>query len=169
MSSLKCFELLTGSSLFMVSNMFAEGETLNDVHLIQLIEVIGPLPENLFRAWRRGSCYFDASSRRTHNTEGDESLAGDLSSDSETSEGEDRLSDWDGGKSTFSEDNAVTSCLEDELARVRLGEPLEEHFRRKKPKYLDEVEDKQILHLLRWTFQYDPARRPSAEEIVRHE
>lgn len=153
----------------MVSKMFADGETLDDAHLIQLTEVIGPLPEQVFRAWRRGSCYFDASSRRTYNSEGDESLEGDLSSDSETWKSEDGLSVSDDGESTFSEDDAVTSNFEDELARVRLSEPLEQKFRRKKPEDIDEVEEKQILHLLRWIFQYDPVKRPSAEEILRHD
>lgn len=163
------FELLTGSNLFMISNMFAGGETLDDVHLIQLTEVIGPLPEQLFRAWRRGSCYFDASSRRIYNPEGDEDLDGDLSSDSGTCDTEDGIPEPGDGESSFSEDDAITSSSEDELARVRLSEPLEETFRRKKPEDIDEVEEKQIMHLLRWTFQYDPVKRPSAEEILQHE
>lgn len=153
----------------MVSNTFGEGETLDEVHLIQLTEVIGLLPKQLFRAWRRGSCYFDAGSRRIYNPEGDESLASDFSSDSETCDSEDGLSESGDGESTFLEDDAVTSSSEDELARVRLGELLEEQFRQKKPEDIDEVEEKQILHSLRWTFQYDPARRPSAEEMLRHE
>lgn len=163
------FELLTGSTLFMVSKMFADGETLDDAHLIQLTEVIGPLPEQIFRAWRRGSCYFDASFRRTYNPEGDESLEGDLSSDNEAWKSEDRLFVSDDSESIFLEDDAVTSNSEDELARVRLNKPLEETFRQKKPKDIDEIEEKQILHLLRWMFQYNPAERPSAEEILRHE
>lgn len=153
----------------MVSEMFAEGETLDDVHLIQLTEVIGPLPEQIFRAWRRGSCYFDGDSRRTYNTEGDESLGGDLSSNSGTCESADGPSESDNGEPTFSDNDEATSNLEDELARVRLSEPLEEMFRRKKPMDIDEVEERQILYLLRWILQHDPAKRPSAEEILRHE
>lgn len=163
------FELLTGSNLFIASKMFDEGETLDDVHLIQLTEVIGPLPELVFRAWRRGSCYFDASSRRTYNPKGDESLDGVVSSDNETPKSQDGLSQSDDGEFALSEEDAATSDSEDELARVRLGEPLEAIFRRKKPEDIGEVEEKQILHLLRCIFQYDPAKRPSAEDILRHE
>lgn len=164
------FELLTGSNLFMVSRMIADGETLDDLHLIQLTEIIGPLPEQEFHAWRRGSCYFDAGSiRRTYNPEHDESVEDDLSSYSETLKSEDRLSGSDDDESTFSEDDEADSDYEDELARVRLSEPLEETFGRKKPKDMDEVEEKQILHLLRWIFQYDPLKRPSAEQILQHE
>ncbi|KAI7782402.1 serine/threonine-protein kinase SRPK3 [Diaporthe eres] len=162
------FELLTGSNLFMVSTMFAEGETLDDVHLIQLTEVLGPLPEQVFHAWRRVSCYFDANWRRSYNPEGDESLENDFSSDSGSSESEDGLPVSDDGESTFSDDDADTSNSEADLARVRLSEPLEEQFRRKKPGDIDEVEEKQILHLLRWILQYDMVKRPSAEEILRH-
>lgn len=163
------FELLTGSNLFMVSNMFAGGETLDDVHLIQLTEVIGPLPEQIFHAWRRGSCYFDASSRRIYNPEGDEDLDGDLSSDSGACDTEDGIPESSDGESSCSEDDAVTANSEDELARVRLSEPLEEILRRKKPEDIDEFEEKRILHLLRRTFQYDPLKRPSAKEILQHE
>ena len=153
----------------MVSRMFAEGETLDDAHLIQLTEVIGPLPEQISRSWRRGSCYFDASSTRTYNPEGDESLDDDSSSGSESCISEDGLSESGDAESTLSEYDAATSNSEDELARVRLSEPLEDKFRQKKPGDIDEVEEKQILHLLRWVFQYDPIKRPSAEEILRHE
>lgn len=153
----------------MVSDMFAEGETLDDVHLIQLTEVIGPLPEQIFRAWRRGPCYFDAGSRKTYNPEGDESMDGYLSSDSGTCEGEGGPSSSDDGGSTISDDDEATSNAENELARVRLSEPLEEKFRQKKPDDIDKVEERQILHLLRWILQHDPAKRPSAEEILRHE
>lgn len=153
----------------MVSEMFAEGETLDDVHLIQLVEVLGPLPEQVFRAWRRGSCYFDADSRRTYNTEGDESLEGDLSSDSGTRESVDGHPKLADGESAFSDVDGTTSNPEDELARVRLSEPLEEAFRRRKPEDIDEVEERQILHLLRWILQHDQAKRPSAKEILCHE
>lgn len=163
------FELLTGSTLFMVSQMFAGGETLDDVHVIQLTEVIGPLPEQVFRAWRRGPCYFDACFRRTYNPEGRESPDSGSSSDSETTETEDGLSDPDDGGSISSEDDTVDSSSEDEFARVRMSEPLEEHFRRNKSDDIDEVEERQILQMLRWILQHDPAKRPSAGEILQHE
>ena len=121
--------------------MFAGGETLDDVHLIQLTEVIGPLPEQIFLAWGHGSFYFDAgSSKRIYNPEGDESLDDDSCPDSEVSKSDDGHSELDDGESAFSEeDDAVTSDSEDRLARVRLSEPLEAMFRQKKPEDVDEV------------------------------
>lgn len=43
---------------------------------------------------------------------------------------------------------------------------LEERFADKKPQGVDEVEEQQIVHLLRWIFQYDAAARPTADELL---
>lgn len=152
----------------MVNHMFGGGETLDDGHLIQMTEVIGPLPEELFRAWRRGSCYFDTSSRRIYGAVDEGSLDGGIPLNSEMYDSEDGGSESDGG-SALSDEHPPTSNAEDALASIRLREPLEEFFWRKKPKDMDGIEGKQILHLLRWILQYDPAKRPSAEEILKHE
>lgn len=160
--------LTTLADLFIVNHMFGGGETLDDGHLIQMTEVIGPLPEELFRAWRRGSCYFDTSSKRIYGAEDEGSLDGDLPSDSEMNDSEDGVSE-SGGESTCSDEDAPTSNAEDALASMRLSEPLGEKFWGKKPKDIDEIEGKKILHLLQWILQYDPAKRPSAEEILKHE
>lgn len=45
---------------------------------------------------------------------------------------------------------------------------LEQRLRKNRPEDIDEAEEQQILHLLRWVFQYEPAARPSAEEILTH-
>jgi serine/threonine protein kinase len=60
------FQLLTDSSLFQVEPL--EGDTFdeeaNDEHLIQISEILSPLPEDLFKLWRRGREYFDANGHR---------------------------------------------------------------------------------------------------------
>lgn len=45
---------------------------------------------------------------------------------------------------------------------------LEQRFRKNRPKDIDEAEEQQILHLLRWVFQYEPAARPTVDEILTH-
>ncbi|POS78414.1 CMGC/SRPK protein kinase [Diaporthe helianthi] len=111
--------------------MFGGGGTLEDGHLIQMNEVIGPLPEEFFRAWRRGPCYFDTSSKRIYGAEDERSLDDDLPSDSEMYDSEDGVSDSN-SESTFSDEYA--------LASMRLSKPLEEKFWQMKPKDMDESE-----------------------------
>jgi len=53
------FEFVTGMSLFTVSNWsgLTQDES-NDDHLLQLTDVLGVLPENLFSKWTRSNRYF---------------------------------------------------------------------------------------------------------------
>ncbi|KAL8860885.1 MAG: hypothetical protein Q9178_002640 [Gyalolechia marmorata] len=54
------YELFTGRPLFVVMNMGGqELDDCNDDHLLQMTDVLGPLPEHLFSRWSRSSKYFN--------------------------------------------------------------------------------------------------------------
>ena len=52
------YRFLTNTPLFSLFNM-GNPEALDDSHVLQLIELLGPLPENLKRAWLNYYQYFD--------------------------------------------------------------------------------------------------------------
>ncbi|KAI0883989.1 kinase-like domain-containing protein [Annulohypoxylon maeteangense] len=153
------FELLTGSSLFCVSPLGGDklDESINDEHLIQFFDLLGPLPETLFSRWRRRWEYFDQEGKRlypvNHADEGSDDLdmADTASDDAETSE----LGSFDSTETAF-------------LAPAFGYDALEKRFRDKKTNDIDEKEETQLLQLMHWVLQYDPAQRPSPTEILEH-
>ncbi|SCN84092.1 SKY1-Protein serine kinase [Fusarium fujikuroi] len=149
------FEMITGQPLF-VGIQSLEGEdydeTSNDEHLIQLCEVIGPLPEPLLEKWRRADQYFDSSGNR---------LEVKPQEDGYVSGGED-MESVDGTDEEDEEGNGPP------LAYVGRFLSLEDQFMAERPGDIGEAEAKEILELLRWIFQYDPAHRPSTSDLINH-
>lgn len=170
-------------------------EAIKDIHLIQFFEVIGSLPEVMFRAWEHGELYFaqDRAARRSEMlADGEDGTwdfietddYDDIEGNSESGEEED---DGKGGGGTFTrrdnveleeaddhEDDAGFDILEawpsisdeEPLNIMAPCRSLEERSADKKPQNVDEVEEQQTVHLLRWIFQYDAAARLTAEEIL---
>ncbi|KAF9769289.1 hypothetical protein IL306_013298 [Fusarium sp. DS 682] len=147
------FEMLIGRPLF-VAIQSLEGEdydeTSNDEHLIQLWEVIGPLPKPLLEKWHRADQYFDSSGQRLENKSSeDDYLSGDEDMDS------------DDGMDEEENDVPPLACLGKFLS-------LEDQIKDEKPSDIDEAEADEITNLLRWIFQYDPAHRPSTSDLINH-
>ncbi|KAL5590979.1 hypothetical protein FOBRF1_014536 [Fusarium oxysporum] len=146
------FEMIFGRPLF-VAIQSLEGqdydEASNDEHLIQLWEVIGPLPKPLLEKWRRADQYFDSSGNRMEiKSQEDDYVSG----------GDDKdLSD------VMDEENdgPPLACLGHFLS-------LEDQMMAERPGDIDEAESREVLELLRWIFQYDPAHRPSTGDLINH-
>ncbi|KAF5649672.1 CMGC SRPK kinase [Fusarium sp. NRRL 52700] len=145
------FEMLTGRPLF-VAIQSLEGEdydeTSNDEHLIQLWEVIGPLPKRLLEKWRRANQYFNTSGKRLKiKPQDDDYVSGD-----EDMESDDGTEESDGPPLAY------------------LGEflSLEDQFMAERPDDIEKAEANEILELLRWIFQYDAADRPSTSDLINH-
>ncbi|KAF4339008.1 CMGC SRPK kinase [Fusarium beomiforme] len=144
------FEMVIGRPLF-VGIQSLEGEdydeTSNDEHLIQLWEVIGPFPKLLLDKWRRADHYFDSNGHRLETqSQGDDYMSGDEGMDS--------------GDETDDNDPPL-ACLGKFLS-------LEDQIKEEKPVELGDSEADEVLSLLRWIFQYDPARRPSTSDLLNH-
>ncbi|KAF5673688.1 CMGC SRPK kinase [Fusarium circinatum] len=146
------FEMITGRPLF-VAIQSLEGEdydeTSNDEHLIQLWEVIGPLPKPLLEKWRRADQYLDTSGKRLEvKPQEDDYVSGD--------------EDMESGDGTDEESYGPPLAY--------LGEflSLEGQLMAERPGDIDEAEVKEILELLRWIFQYDPVDRPSTSDLINH-
>lgn len=163
------FELITGHDLIgLPSLLMGDGpETIDDEHLIKLSEIIGPLPELLFDAWRRGPAYFGPDGKRMIVAEEKDVDEESMGSESDTENPVD-LSDLE---DTELDENPLSpdmDCSEDPLAYTRLSEPLENMFRRWKPEGTSDTEEKDILHLLRWVLQLEAKDRPTVEGILGH-
>lgn len=182
-------------------------EAIRDMNLIQFSEVIGPLPEVMFRTWERGESYFaqDRATRRSEmlidgedgtwdfmKTDDYDGIEGNSESGEEGEEGKEEDDEEGGGGAFTRRDNveleeaddhkddaffdmlgawpSVPAATDEEEPLIIMApcRSLEERFADKKPQDVDEVEEQQIVHLLRWIFQYDAAARPTAEEILGH-
>ncbi|CAN8101671.1 unnamed protein product [Discula destructiva] len=64
-------------------------------------------------------------------------------------------------------DSTATS-EEEPLIKMAFCRSLEQRFSDLKPEDMNEVEEQQVVHLLRRIFQYDPAMRPTVEELLDH-
>lgn len=156
--------------------------------LIQFSEVLGPLPETMFNAWTRGSSYF-AEDRKTRlpkmlDHDGKDGAFDSVmrgGSDGGKSQGEDARDEGEGdGEERHGDEDAATimsfgswsepsnASSKEWWVMMTHCNTLEQRFRKNRPEDIDEAEEQQILHLLRWVFQYEPSARPSAEEILTH-
>ncbi|KAF4475808.1 CMGC SRPK kinase [Fusarium agapanthi] len=126
------FELIAGRHLFYISGPAKYDTSLDDEHLLEIIEKLGPLPEELFSHWKTSSLYY--------NEDG-------------------KIYNWiiDGVPEGQDPDTPDPSELE----------TMEEAFDKESPG-MTEQEAQEVKKLIRWILQYDPAKRPSAEEILRH-
>jgi non-specific serine/threonine protein kinase len=53
------FEFITGQPLFCVPG-YSNADKEDDDHLLQLSDILGPLPDHLYQLWTRSSNYFAA-------------------------------------------------------------------------------------------------------------
>ncbi|KAF5234764.1 hypothetical protein FANTH_11953 [Fusarium anthophilum] len=132
--SLGCilFEMITGRPIFYIFGGGKHDTSLDDEHLLEIVEKLGPLPEELFRHWKTSSLYY--------NEDG-------------------KIYNWMIDGVPEGEDPVTTDPSE--------LEPMEKAFDEKCPEMAEE-EAQEVKELIRWILQYDPAKRPSAEEILRH-
>ncbi|KAI9147615.1 serine threonine protein kinase, CMGC group [Paramyrothecium foliicola] len=134
------FELITATTLFVVESI--EGnrhdETTNDSHLLQMSEIVAPLPEALFNLWSRARAYYGL----------DRKLLGDFSvdQDSQTSPREGTtLSTNIPRESAHDGDNESHSEIS--LAEFWDFRSLEERFKSSKPDDIDEAEEKECTRV----------------------
>lgn len=148
------YEFLTGEALFAVMVLGYDQEDRDDAddeHLCQMNDIIRPLPDSMMRAWPRGSKYFDAD----HNH---------LQPDEEDCQ--DDNGEADTGKS--GEENEHENEDEAEGNESYIYDTLEQRFAEHKHPDIDEEEADVVSRLIREILVYDPAQRPSAEELLKH-
>ena len=151
------FELLTGRALFLWLDSLSGGasdEVTNDEHLIQLSEILGPLPGDMLSKWRRRDQYYGPDGKRLVDpTDADES---DCEDDGESAD----------NSSIASGISWSTGSLM--LAPSTHFAPLAQRLRDEKLDDLGEDEEREVVQLLQWILQYDASKRPSTQTILEH-
>jgi serine/threonine protein kinase len=157
------YEFLTGTSLFDLSQGTTPDRLL-DLQLVLMEEVIGPMPEGMWRAWGRGGRYFDVD---------------------EVEEGDERDGVYELGKAgEVGKADAVDKANDQENRRrcrrrrrrreniTQLGIvgdqslSLEERFELHKSAELTTEESNQALKVMRWILCYEVQKRPTARELL---
>lgn len=119
------FEFLTGTPLFgvmMLGNSQHAQDEADDDHLLQLNNIIQPLPDSIMAAWSHASMWFGPNRQQ--------------------------LAPFGG--------------------EPFIHEPLEELFAQYKPDDIDDEESGVVCSLIRQILDYNPAKRPSAEDLLKH-
>ncbi len=191
------FELLTGSPLFVrlegLDGDAEADEQTNDEHLIQLTEVLGPLPAALAGRWRRRESYFSPDGERLRIRErggagrgiGGEDEGSDGGEDDDDDDMDDLVvgleGDRDGNEdldldleeddeamspTSPSSNKSLTSSFW--LANVGRFAPLEDQLRENKPDDMNDEEVEEVAKLIRWVLDYDTSKRPSVEAVLEH-
>jgi len=135
------FELLTDYTVFELFTFGRQRTIIDDEHLIQLSEVVGPLPEHMCAHWPRYSTYFGP---------GGERLA---------------AQPFDLDESHIARTIRAAPGPRDPPKPCAL---LEDKFYQYRPDDIDDTEAKQIASLLRGILQIDPRMRPSVAELLEH-
>ena len=170
------FELVTNLTLFHVESLDGDqfDETTNDEHLIQITEIIQPLPEALLKKWSRASSYYGPTGERI---DGPGILVDPAqeSIDMDFGAGLDEMDQEDGSDHETDSDRQSQASLADSdlrsqpsLASTRRFVTLEKRFRAVKPADIDEEEEKEIVSLMRLALQPDAAIRASAAQLLQH-
>ncbi|KAL5338626.1 kinase-like domain-containing protein [Aspergillus crustosus] len=124
------FELFIGRHLFSVTN-YGHPEEVDDEHLLQFHDILGPLPETLRNAYPRAQIYYNKEGEIIRNYIG------------ELPEGFD--------PTTIKPAPSLEQAFDDERLDNMTGE-----------------EADVIKELIRWILDYDPAKRPTASELLQH-
>ncbi|KAF2230641.1 serine/threonine-protein kinase SRPK3 [Viridothelium virens] len=129
------YELLTGTALFCVESLGdEERDGADDDHLLDLNDVLEPLPDAWLKKWERADKWFGTNRERLNPRAAE---TGDFKIE-------------EIGDGPF------------------INDPLETLFDQNKPKDIDATEAEVITRLIRQTLQYEPAKRPTAAQLLEH-
>lgn len=144
------FELLTGTQLFSVDEFSSNEEKIENNHLLQLCDTLGPLPPDLMTQWKNASKFFDSSSGK-------------------------QIRSWLGEKMPELSDK-IPRTPEDQAKIARLKEdpsalkdpPLAERFMARKPADMSISEAAEVIALIHTILRYNPEDRPTTAALLEH-
>lgn len=137
-----------------------EQDDADDDHILDLIDVLGPLPERLIARWERRDKWIGPNGERLQP---EESKDGSASSnpESDTDDLSDSETDELGEAEGIQDDEEITGPV--------VNDSLEVQVDRNKPDDIAEEETKVITALIREILQYEPSQRPTVEQLLRHD
>ncbi|KAF9876997.1 serine/threonine-protein kinase SRPK3 [Colletotrichum karsti] len=152
------YELITGVGLFEISPFGLSDEAMKDEHLIQMTDILGPLPDEFLSSWPAVSRYY--------GPEGERLDARPRDFDEDDSVGDDN-SDYEDSEEEFDDEEGFEFDMGDRKP-PKVHDSLEKLINTHKPAGVDDEEEKQIVGLLRSIFQYSPDERPSAADLLQN-
>jgi serine/threonine protein kinase len=166
-----------------------EPEQADDDHILDLIDVLQPLPDTLMSKWPRADKWIGPNGERLQPPErdygdmvfeenDDDALVSDEEiGDDESKDGaEDGPEPHKGGEADVDESLDLVDDVDSPPppfdAEIPEGpfinQPLEVQFEKNKPDDVDAAEAKVITTLIREILQYEPSKRPTAEQLLKH-
>ena len=165
-----------------------ELEEADDDHILDLIDVLQPLPDNLMSKWPRAEKWIGPNGERLQPPERDNGdMWFDESDDAAASDVEFSDDELRDGTELKPDTREVGRANEDDYVDIAdktdfppppsdfeipegpiISESLELQFEKNKPEDIDAVESKVITRLIREILQYEPSKRPTAEQLLRH-
>lgn len=177
------YEFVTGWPLFAV--MFLGGSHASEAdhdHLLQLTRLLGPPPEELSENWSRSSVRFGAADREPIDSDdsSDDELDYDVGPDDEldydkcpedeldVGDGDDELGIDEGRDGELGVDEGFDNRIGSSRGARPVPQSLEEAFEMNKPRDLSDEDAHETVALVRSILQYEPAKRPSIETLLRN-
>ncbi|KAI9654486.1 MAG: hypothetical protein M1821_006576 [Bathelium mastoideum] len=187
------YEFLTGTPLFFVSLMIGQdADDADDDHLLSLNDVLEPLPDAWLEKWSRADKWFGPNGERLE-PRGAEEFTGAFVP--EITIGDDQAR-WSPDEDAFAREHRTegfhqegqvgeSEPAEDEdfqegfpspppfdparyPSEPFINKPLEAQFDKNKPDDIGPEEAKVVTDLIRQVLQYDPAKRPTAAQLLEH-
>ena len=156
-------------------------EEADDDHLMELNDILEPLPGSWLEKWPRSHLYFGSNRERLNpRTEEDIDIGGDDGQNAEHLESLGGRSDSGDGSVAPVEDDRDDATNGDNSPRVDdpnpdfedgpfINEHLEALFEKNKPTDMSTAESQIITTLIRQILRYDPSDRPTATQLLEHE
>jgi hypothetical protein len=165
-----------------VSKLGSEDESADDDHLVELNDVLEPLPDFwLKEKWPRAGKFFGPN-RERFNPYSEEDAEMEVMDDIDSEEMDDTsIEEMDNADSKELEEAHQEEEEEEEGKEEERGDgddkmedgiwindPLEKLFEKNKPADIDEAEAEVVTALIRQILKYEPSQRPSALELLQH-
>lgn len=173
------YEFITGTRLFSVDLIGDdEHKDADDDHILDLIDVLGPLPDDLMSRWERQDKWIgpDGERLQPRGQDGDAESSQECDSPRADPSDTDELADPEPLKQDTEFDDELDAGMvdsedeaEDLPAEPFINDSLEVQFNRNKPDDVNDEEAKVITTIIRQILQYETSKRPTAEQLLGHE
>jgi hypothetical protein len=156
-----------------VSKLGSEDESADDDHLIELNDVLEPLPGFwLKEKWPRAAKFFGPNRERL-NPYSEEDAEMEVMDDTSIEEMDNadskELEEAHQEEEEEEEEEEERDDGDDKMEDgIWINDPLEKLFEKNKPADIDEAEAEVVTALIRQILKYEPSQRPSALELLQH-
>jgi PAS domain-containing protein len=158
-----------------VSKIGSEDESADDDHLLELNDILEPLPDSwLKEKWPRAGKFFGPNRERLNPYSEEDAEAeemDDIDSEEMDDTGAEEMDNTDSKELEEAHQEEEEECDDgdDKMQDgIWINDSLEKLFEKNKPEDIDEAEAEVVTALIRQILKYEPSQRPSALELLQH-